>query len=697
MSDAITKLPAVVTGMRGRFRLNPVQQAVAPYIKHKAPMIVCSHTSTGKTVIAQMMSRRHLRRDRKVVYVGITKALAEQKHGEWTNPNHMWCDYNMVVITGDHSDDPTLQQRLKAAAIVIATPEALLSRLWKSQAAKNQWLQDIGILIVDEVHLCGAEQRGAALEMAVVEMQRAVPHVQLLGLSATLKNSEDFELWWENVTGATPIVVSSDWRPVPIETHYYECNYSQGEIQSVLKSIIGKDEYSGDQMLIACWNKARQKAWANEFTKLGYSVGIHNADMSYQERSSAVHQFVSRMSQLLFGTSGVIAGMNMPAKHCIVTCVELGDGTEIPAMDITQALGRAGRQGFDKIGIRHVIVPNNRLDYHRRRIEEGEPVMSQMADPRVAATHFLGSVYCGNASTLDEAVEWIKRTLYYVQRPLHLQTDEEMEKHIKSIAESMLDIGMLRKADYLEGEHVLSSKGKIAAQMLLDPYHLADLVKNFRRLDNWQNIPLIEYAKSFGACEEFKCRFSAKWNRFLDPDEPALLSMGMDSIVAVTCIYEKMRGNNIPDEWISRNSRIIKDQGRWLSALSRVVNETKAFSSLNMRDVVACSGLYAAGCGQSRDWSNNRGHPSLDDMREQLAVFTNSEVVKLASIGIYSLREARKKYGLVSAANAMSLTRMSELGISIPAGRNVPKLHAPTGIGKKLKKLSRKFTRGGTL
>lgn len=693
-NEPILKLPSVVTGMPGKFLLNPVQQEVAVHLKSRRPMLVCSHTSTGKTVTAQMMARRHLKKGKKVIYIGITKALAEQKQEEWANPKHLWSQYNIAVISGDHSDDPTLQARLKEANIVIATPEAMLSRLWKSQAVKNQWINDVGILIVDEIHLCGAERRGAAMEVAVVEMQRAVPNVQLLGLSATLKNREHFEEWWTNVTGDDPIIIHSDWRPVPIERYYYEIpNYTQEGILEALLRIVSTPEYSGDQMLIACWNKSRQRAWAEMFKKRGYTVDVHNADRTYEERQGAIYNFMMRQVQFLFGTSGVIAGMNMPAKHCIATCVEFGDGTHIPAMDITQALGRAGRVGFDKIGIQHILIPAGSRGVHQKRIEEGEPVLSQLSDERVAATHFLGAVYCGNASYIEEALDWIRRTLFYVQRPEWLKDEEALTEYLNGIIQSMLNLGFLKKKSYeQDGEFALSGKGKIAAQMLLDPFHFADLMINFRKLDSWQEIPPIEFAKAFGACEEFKCRFSQRWNRFVDPAIPGLKSMGQEAIVPVTCIYEKMMGNSIPDEWNSRNFKILNDQGRWLTALSRAVNETKSFDNLNMRDVVACSGLYAAGCNTKKDWANAR-HPSMDDMREQLSVFTNNEVVRLAAIGVYSLRDARKRYGLVASSNAMSLTRMQELGISIPSGRRVPKMHASEGAVRKMKSMRSRYNR----
>ena len=70
--------------------------------------------------------------------------------------------------------------------------------------------------------------------------------------------------------------------------------------------------------------------------------------------------FAKGYIKLLFATESVAIGLNLPVKTCIFTDINKHDGTcqrILQGHEYTQAAGRAGRLGLDKIG--HVIHLNN--------------------------------------------------------------------------------------------------------------------------------------------------------------------------------------------------------------------------------------------------------------------------------------------------------------------------------------------------
>ncbi|KAH8583031.1 DEXDc+HELICc [Cryptosporidium sp. chipmunk genotype I] len=77
----------------------------------------------------------------------------------------------------------------------------------------------LGIIVVDELHLLGDEQRGYILEVMLTKvrllskLQGEGRSIQIVGMSATLPNLKDIGLWLDAV------VYQSDFRPVPLREH----------------------------------------------------------------------------------------------------------------------------------------------------------------------------------------------------------------------------------------------------------------------------------------------------------------------------------------------------------------------------------------------------------------------------------------------------------------------------------------------
>src|SRR5215471_16794784 len=59
----------------------------------------------------------------------------------------------------------------------------------------TSWISDVGLFVVDEVHLIGERERGPTLEMILTIIRKVHSNAQILALSATVSNSADIAEW----------------------------------------------------------------------------------------------------------------------------------------------------------------------------------------------------------------------------------------------------------------------------------------------------------------------------------------------------------------------------------------------------------------------------------------------------------------------------------------------------------------------
>ncbi|MEM5779375.1 MAG: DEAD/DEAH box helicase, partial [Candidatus Aenigmatarchaeota archaeon] len=72
-----------------------------------------------------------------------------------------------------------------------------------------RWIDEVGLIICDEIHLIGDESRGSTLEVTLTKL-RELTNARIIALSATIKNYEELAKWLD----AT--YITSDWRPVEL-------------------------------------------------------------------------------------------------------------------------------------------------------------------------------------------------------------------------------------------------------------------------------------------------------------------------------------------------------------------------------------------------------------------------------------------------------------------------------------------------
>jgi ATP-dependent RNA helicase HelY len=81
--------------------------------------------------------------------------------------------------------------------------------------ANSSTLTNLGSVVMDEVHYLADKFRGAVWEEVLIQLMESV---QVISLSATVSNAEEFGEWLGEVRGSTEVIVS-EIRPIPLYQH----------------------------------------------------------------------------------------------------------------------------------------------------------------------------------------------------------------------------------------------------------------------------------------------------------------------------------------------------------------------------------------------------------------------------------------------------------------------------------------------
>ena len=163
-------------------------------------VLVAAPTGAGKTVVGDFGAHMARRGSMRAYYTTPIKALSNQKYLELSD---MFGADQVGLATGDTSINP-------GAPIVVMTTEVLRNMIYAGAG-----LSDLAVVVLDEVHYLSDRMRGPVWEEVIIHLPR---HVQIIALSATVSNAEEFGAWMGEVRGGCAVVVSEE-RPVPLYQH----------------------------------------------------------------------------------------------------------------------------------------------------------------------------------------------------------------------------------------------------------------------------------------------------------------------------------------------------------------------------------------------------------------------------------------------------------------------------------------------
>ncbi len=180
------------------FPLDDFQIEACEAVEADRGVLVCAPTGSGKTVVGEFAVSLALSRGTKCFYTTPIKALSNQKYHDLVAEHG---EDAVGLLTGDTSINGN-------AEIVVMTTEVLRNMIY----AESPALDRLSHVVMDEIHYLADRDRGAVWEEIILNLAESA---RIIGLSATVSNSEEFGEWLDEVRGDTAVIVSEK-RPVPL-------------------------------------------------------------------------------------------------------------------------------------------------------------------------------------------------------------------------------------------------------------------------------------------------------------------------------------------------------------------------------------------------------------------------------------------------------------------------------------------------
>jgi helicase len=466
-------------------KLNPVQSRMMEVYNKDMNGLIAASTSAGKTVVAEMFLAQEIReRGGKGMFLAPLRALAREKINDWKSPGYHFSDLNISICTGDYRLTKERSQELNDANLIIMTSEMLSHRSRNYKSEQNQFLKEVGTLVLDESHLLTVPGRGDHLEVGLMKFTQINPNARLVLLSATMPNVEEIAEWISYMlTGRETFVLRSKYRPVPLTTHYEPYSDDMGRYDLIEKEKINKamdivEWYKSDKFLIFAHTKRTGEMMKKELQSAGIEAEFHNADLETSQRAKLEDRFKNDPEfRVIVATSGLAWGLNLPARRVIILGVHRGV-EEVESHDILQMVGRSGRYGIDPMGDAYILVPESKMRIYTQKYSAPRRIESQLLEKtgsqhKSLAFHLVSEIFFGGISTTDDFHNWYKRSLaHYQNKQLHgTVVDDTLE--------------LLRKCGAIgqeDGKWTARSIGKISSMFYISPFDVSDLYFGFKSL-----------------------------------------------------------------------------------------------------------------------------------------------------------------------------------------------------------------------
>jgi helicase len=455
------KVKAVLlkTGISNLFP--PQEEAINCGVLEGKTLVLASPTASGKTLTAELCALRHvIELGGKVIYLTPLRALANEKYEEFRKYRTLLKRdgkrIRVGISTGDFDRrDPWLSRY----DIIVATNEKADSLL----RHRSEWMNELSLAVADEIHLLNDSERGPTLEVVLARLMQINPQIQILALSATIRNVDELATWLK------ADYVATDWRPVHLSEGvllHQEVQLKDGAASTIEKHV-GTPSInlalhivnSGGQALIFTSTRrnsvstarkvsnelhtflskptrrkleaiSKRMLVAGERTRINEllaelvknGVAFHHAGLSGSLRKLLEDAFRNGTIKVLAATPTLAFGVNLPARAVIIQNYrryEVGYGYyPITVLEYKQMAGRAGRPKYDKTGEAILVAKtDDERDYLMESyiLAKPERIWSKLAVERILRPHVLSTVAAKYAHTEQGVYEFFSKTFYAYQ------------------------------------------------------------------------------------------------------------------------------------------------------------------------------------------------------------------------------------------------------------------------------------------
>jgi len=223
-------------------------------------VVVAAPTGSGKTVVAEYGIDATTRDGKRAFYTAPIKALSNQKYRDLVAVHG---EASVGLLTGDNSINGD-------APIVVMTTEVLRNMIY----GRSHALDDLGLVVLDEVHFLQDTFRGPVWEEVMIHLPH---HVRLVCLSATVSNVAELAEWISTVRGDT-VAVTELRRPVELSNLYLAKDRTEERLH-LLPTFVGgavnRDAVRLDESAIRHTPQSRRGNNGSDRKRSGKTKGAH--------------------------------------------------------------------------------------------------------------------------------------------------------------------------------------------------------------------------------------------------------------------------------------------------------------------------------------------------------------------------------------------------------------------------------------
>ncbi|KAI0647359.1 P-loop containing nucleoside triphosphate hydrolase protein [Trametes meyenii] len=439
-------------------------------------MVYLPPTGSGKTVlfelaIIKMLKENSSNHDKaRCVYIAPTKSLCTEKASSWQTkftPFGAKCSeltgdtvHSGRGAWGDAKDATIIHNGQSPSYTSVCFTESRwqgekwdsLTRNWQDH---SHVLSQIQLFLIDEVHLLN-ESRGSTLEVVVSRMKLRGSAVRFVVVSATVPNIEDVADWIGNHSNNGRAVVKEfgeEFRPCQLSKFVYGVPRRKDSNDFVFAKALDYRLYgilqqhcNNKPVLVFCptrkgvmiaaehvlkeyeeainkkenlpWSKPSQiqHSFSNkQVDKLAaFGIGVHHAGLAREDRTATEQLYLKKAIKILFATSTLAVGVNLPAHTVIIKGVKLFQNNasqEYSDLDVMQMIGRAGRPQFDKEGVA-IIMCEQELEAKYKALAQGQTILESSLHVHLPE-HLNSEIALGTITDMSSAKEWLHNSFLY--------------------------------------------------------------------------------------------------------------------------------------------------------------------------------------------------------------------------------------------------------------------------------------------
>ena len=462
---------------------NRMQREALPAILEGDENVVASApTASGKTALAELAICKCLDAGDTALFIAPLRALTNEKESEWERFEDL--GYSVYVVTGERDLSP---RRAERADILVMTPEKVDSATRKHDSPRYGFITDVACCVIDEVHLLDSERRGSVLEVTVSRLRR-LSAPRIVALSATMANVDEIAAWLD-APPETTFDFGEEYRPVELEsgvrTYTHGENAFADKYRRLYRALDLAEEHirhdgqalvfvASRQDTVHAAEKARDEL-ASQDVPIGArgnydfhtetqvlenqtlrnsaldGVAFHHAGLSKSDKDHVEEWFRQGKIQLLFSTSTLAWGVNLPARCVVIRDTKYHDPLEgevdMSPLDVLQMLGRAGRPGYDDAGYAHVVCDASDADKYRRLLRDGKAIESHLTAD--LDTHLNAEIAMGTIRDVGDVMDWLETTFAFVraENGSNPGAVEELREGVRETIAELRDRGFVETDD----------------------------------------------------------------------------------------------------------------------------------------------------------------------------------------------------------------------------------------------------------